>query len=259
MKLRSEKEIKLYYKKQAEKFGTNERSTISDANTRKLEVDALLKYIKDGKKVLEIGCGNGYAAKVIAQKKQINLTAIDFSEDLIGVAKKQQIKNAKGKVVFKIGNAVNLEFSDESFDVVFTERCLINLITWESQKKALSEIFRVLKKNGIFIMMEAFTDGWENINETRREVGLNPIPPSDHNLFFDKNKLFKFTEGKFEFVEEDNFLSTYHFGSRILYPALLKLTTKKEPDYDSQFNKFFAQLPACGNHSATQIIIFRKK
>lgn len=259
MRMQSEKEIKQYYKKQAEKFGTGERSTISDANTRRLEIDALLKYIEDNKKVLEVGCGNGYVAKVIAEKKKVNLTAVDFSEDLIAVAKKQQVNPAKGKVVFKIGSALKLDFPDQAFDVVFTERCLINLITWENQKKALLEIYKVLKSGGIFIMLEAFTDGWENINKARQEVGLDPIKPSGHNLFFEKSKLFKFLEGKFDLCQEDNFLSSYHFGSRILYPALLKLTTKKEPGYDSEFNNFFAHLPPYGRHSATQILVFRKK
>ncbi len=254
----NEKEIKQYYKKQAQKFSIDGRSTISDINTRNLEINALLKYIKENKKVLEIGCGNGYTAKTIIQKKKINLTSIDFSEDLIKVAKKQVIDNAKGRIVFDIGDALNLDFPKELFDVVFTERCLINLLTWENQKKALSEIRRVLRKGGTFIMLEAFVDGWKNMNEARKEFGLKIIPQPDHNLFFDREKLFKFVKDKFIFLQEDNFLSTYYFGSRILYPALLKTTSKKEPDYNSQFNSFFSKMPSYGNYSSIKIMIFKK-
>jgi len=258
MKIKTKKEIKQYYKTQAEKFGTDGRSTISDINTRNIEIGAILRYIKDNKKVLEIGCGNGYTAKMLVQKKKINLISIDFSEDLIKLAKKQAIGDAIGKVVFDVGDATSLKFLDDSFDIIFTERCLINLITWENQKKALLEIYRVLKKGGIFVMLEAFTDGWQNLNEAREEFCLKTISQSPHNLFFDKEKVVSFIKDKFEFLEENNFLSTYHFGSRILYPLLLKLTTGKEPKYDSRFNAFFADVPAYGNYSSTKIMVFKK-
>jgi ubiquinone/menaquinone biosynthesis C-methylase UbiE len=258
MKMLNEKEIQRYYKKQAEKFSTDGRSTISDMNTRNLEIEALLKYIKDNKKVLEIGCGNGYTAKKIIQNKKIDLYGTDISEDLIKIAKKQDLKGSKGKVIFKEGNATKLDFSDALFDVVFTERCLINLITWENQKKSLQEIHRVLKMGGILIMLEAFTDGWQNMNMAREEFGLEAILQPDHNLFFEKNKFFDFIKNKFSFVEEDNFLSSYYFGSRVLYPALLKLSSGGQPHYDSAFNSFFSKMPALGNHSGIKIIILKK-
>jgi len=258
MKMKTEKEIKQYYKEQAEKFGADGRSTISDMNTKNLEIDALLKYIKENKKVLEVGCGNGYTAKIIIQKRKINLVATDFSEDLIKIAKKQPLGGAKGKVVFDIGDALSLNFPKESFDIVFTERCLINLITWENQKKAFSEIHRVLKAGGIFIMLEAFADGLENTNEAREEFGLAAIPQSPHNLFFEKEKVFKFTRDKFNFLKEDNFLSTYYFGSRVLYPALLKSTAGKEPAYNSKFKDFFAEMPPYGDYSSIKIMVFKK-
>ena len=258
MKIKTTKGIKLYYKEQAKKFGTDKRSTISDINTRNLEIEALLKYIENNKDVLEIGCGNGYTAKVIAEKKKINLTAIDFSEDLIKLAKKQIIKGSISKVTFNIGDATNLKFPDNSFDVVFTERCLINLITWNHQKKALSEIFRVLKSRGVLILLEAFSDGWENLNKTRAEFGLKAIPQSPHNTFFEKEKVINFFTNKLEFLKEDNFLSTYHFGSRVLYPILLKATTNKEPEYNSPFSAFFAKMMPYGNYSSVGIMIFKK-
>ena len=67
-----------------------------------------------------------------------------------------------------------------------------------------------------------------------------------------------FSKNKFEFLEENNFLSTYHFGSRVLYPLLLKLTTGKEPKYDSRFNAFFADMSPHGNYSSTKIMVFKK-
>lgn len=248
--------IREYYTKQAEKFGADGRSTISDINTRNLEINALLNYLENGKKVLEIGCGNGYSAIKIIEQRNIDLVAIDTSEEMIMIAKGQTIGETIGRVHFEVGNVLHMNFTDKSFDAVFTERCLININDWEEQKRALSEINRGLKDNGLFIMLEAFTDGWRNMNEARQELGLQEIPQPWHNLFFDKDEVLKFVEGKFELLREDNFLSTYYFGSRILYPVLLP--KGQEPRYDSKINSFFTQLPSFGNHAPIKILAFRK-
>lgn len=254
-------EIKEYYKTLAEKFGADGRCTISDMNTRNLEIKAILNYLNDGEKILEVGCGNGFTAMRIVQQKKVDLFGIDISKEMIDIAKKRPIRGAQGKVVFKVGNVLDLDFEDEYFDTVFTERCLINLVSWNAQKKGILEIYRVLKKGGLFIMVEAFTDGWKNMNDARLELGLKTIPQPPHDLFFDKEKLLAFMKDKFDLLKEDNFLSTYYFGSRVLYPALLMLCSKgrKEPQYDSQMNSFFASMPSYGNHAPIKLLLFKKK
>lgn len=248
--------IREHYAKQAEKFGASGRITISDINIRNLEINALLNYLEDAKKVLEIGCGNGYTATKIVQQRNIDLVAIDTSSELIRIAKERTMVDMKGKVHFEVGDILHMNFADKSFDGVFTERCLINIDDWEEQKGALAEIARVLKIGGLFIMLECFTDGWRNMNEARAEFGLKEIPQPWHDLFFDKEEVVRFMSSKFELLEENNFLSTYFFGSRVLYPALLP--KGQEPRYDSQINSFFAQLPSFGNFASIKILLFRK-
>jgi len=45
--------------------------------------------------------------------------------------------NLKGKAEFRTGNILDLDIDSNSFDVVITERLLINLPTWDDQQKAI--------------------------------------------------------------------------------------------------------------------------
>lgn len=240
-----------------------------DVTTREKEINALTYCLSklmsawQSKEpaVLEVGCGNGYTAEQISKKLKIKLECIDFSKELIQIARKRKLKNVK----FKVGNALDLKYANETFDVVFTERCLINILSWVKQKKALFEIHRVLKKGGVYIMIESFKDGLANLNKARAELSLAKIKEPFHNRYFEKKELMEFLKNKFEyymsddphlrFEEYQNFLSTYYFGSRVLYPSLIK---PKEPKYNTTFVKFFTHFPSYGNYSPIQMYVVKK-
>jgi len=258
----TEVEIKELYSQVAKAFGASERSTTEDANIRKLEVQKIiecLRFLYRGHtlKILEVGCGNGYTAEQIA-KLRYQLTCIDFCEPLIEIAKQRNLENVK----FFVSDVLDLQFADSSFDLVFSERCLVNLVSWEKQKKALNEIWRVLKPNGFYLMIEAFTDGLKNLNLARKAVGLDYIPIRWHNQYFDKTEFLTFIKGKFEeypdlpFNETSNFLSTYYFGTRVLYPALI--ANKMELIQNNKFDEFFRYLQPYGNYAAIQLFVLQK-
>lgn len=142
--------IKKHYKEQANKYSISKQMSMKDINTRDTEVEEIIKYLRilktyyNSPKILEIGCGNGYTAEKINEKLNLGLTSIDFSEDLIRIAKSRKFDG----VEFMVGDVLNLQFHDETFDIVFTERCLINLDSLRKQQKALDEIWRVLKRGG---------------------------------------------------------------------------------------------------------------
>lgn len=258
--------VRDHYAKQAKKWGDSKLSTMEDANIRDKEVEkilAALRGLKDRLKnpaVLEVGCGNGYTAEQIIKELGLPLTCIDFSEELLALARRRRLAN----VSFSQGDVRYLEFKDDAFDMVFTERCLINLDSWEKQKKALAEVRRVLKPGALFLMIEAFTDGWGNLNKAREDVGLASIPQPFHNVFFDKQKFLRFINGKFQRTSEgeedpqesEHFLSTYYFGSRVLYPALIN--GKKELVFNNKFVEFFRHLPSYGQYGSVQSFFLRK-
>jgi len=249
--------VKEHYKKEAVTHGLAPTSTMSDVTTRHAEVATIISYLKPGQKVLEVGCGNGAASVQIACSKKLFLTCIDFSEDLIALAKKQHVKDVRGALQFRHQDILQLD-ERALYDVIFTERCIINLMEWEHQQEALERMVRALKPGGKLLLLEAYKDGLAELNRARGEVGLAPVPPAYHNLHLEKEKVAEFLQTKkVRLVEENNFLSSYYFGSRVLYPALAQFA-KKEVAYNSAFGSFFAALPPAGNFSHIKLLVFER-
>lgn len=103
-------------------------------------------FIKDGDKVLDLGCGNGRYFDFL-QEKQIEYFGVDNSKELIDISKQRY----SGKN-FQIADGLCLPFADNFFNKVYCIAVLHHLPSKEQRLKFLSETKRVLKSNGIFIL-----------------------------------------------------------------------------------------------------------
>jgi ubiquinone/menaquinone biosynthesis C-methylase UbiE len=101
-----------------------------------------------GKKVLEVGCGDGRLTfKYATQAKHV--IAIDVETEDIERAKSKITPELSSKLEFHEGNGENLIFEDESFDIVFFTYSLCCFADGrEAMKKALNEAWRVLRSEG---------------------------------------------------------------------------------------------------------------
>lgn len=245
-----------YYADEANKHGHSGTSTIQDMRTRLLEINAISKYIKEKQKILEPGCGNGYTAWKLTKTKQVFIDAYDLCEELISLAKARSKDKLKGDYNFFHADACVWK-KENNYDTIFTERVLQNIPLWDNQQIALENIYMSLKKGGYYIMEECFMSGLNNLNQARQELDLPFIDEPWHNVFFDDKALFTFmsTLG-FKKVAEDNFLSGYYFGSRVLLAALYPKDKKLLSA--SILNEYFCNLPPAGNFSPMRIVIFEK-
>lgn len=100
------------------------------------------------KKILDIGCGNGYMIKKLYRRTGADIYGIDISEDMVLAAKKRNKKAVdKGKLSVSLGDVCTLDFESGSMDIVTS----VNTIYfWNSPQQGLEEICRVLKKSGVF-------------------------------------------------------------------------------------------------------------
>jgi ubiquinone/menaquinone biosynthesis C-methylase UbiE len=88
-----------------------------------VSIDSLAELCKVNKnsKVLEVGCGTGANACYLAEKFGCTVVGVDISEYMVNYAIQRAINSGPKDIVsFKVGNAYNLDFSDNIFDVVLT-------------------------------------------------------------------------------------------------------------------------------------------
>jgi len=99
-------------------------------------------------KILDVGCGDGVLLFLLKEQlpvdKQISLYGIDADKKAVQTAGKK-IPSAN----FKIGNVLNLKFKNNNFDIVISSDVIEHL---QNQNKMLSEIYRVVKKDGKIII-----------------------------------------------------------------------------------------------------------
>lgn len=151
--MKDSKEIKDFYRNYADKiqekrFKTPYRIRRYVHETTHLTI---LKHINSGERVLEIGCGEGLLAIMMA-KKGAMITATDISEKNLVVAR-ELAKTEGVKIDFLLVDAESIPFKDNYFDVVVADNVLEHLPDFE---KGLSEIRRVIKKRAVIALPTCF-------------------------------------------------------------------------------------------------------
>ena len=162
----------------------------------------------EGKEVLEVGSGRGGGASWISRKyNPKSLIAVDYSDEAVSLSKGWF--SDQDNLEFRVGNAQQLPFPEQSFDIVYnveSSHCYADIPTF------ISEVFRVLKIGGKFcwtdmrdkkamekmhhnfaqagFIIETWTDVTENvvdaldiIDEGRREMIRQRAPPSLRRSF----------------------------------------------------------------------------
>ena len=92
---------------------------------------------------LDIGCGEGTNTQQVAERGA-KLTALDISPRFVGHARRTEREGPRG-VRYLIASAVELPFSDESFD--FAVACM-SLMDIAETERVLSEAYRVIRPGG---------------------------------------------------------------------------------------------------------------
>ena len=95
-----------------------------------------------GADILEVGCGNGYAASLITARGVNRYTGLDIMPEQLEIARKRNLPNA----CFVLGSADDLSaFPDKSFDAIL-DFCILHHV--EGWRSFFDESRRVLKDGG---------------------------------------------------------------------------------------------------------------
>lgn len=257
--------IKKYWDERARSNVANPKATTDDYWLRMIEIREIkraISGIKNKKNILDIGCGDGFGTiNIFKSFSGCNFWGGDYSEEMIKSAKillkKNKIKFPN--INFRVLDVLRLSFLNKKFDVVITDRCIINLPNKKLQKKAIKEIWQVLKRGGYYIMVENFIEGHNMVNKLRNRLGLKEIAVRWHNTFLDEKFLNTFIVRYFKIISKKNISSTYYLITRTVYSKICQIENR-EPDYDNPIYKIAVDLDeTVGNYGPINLLVLKKK
>lgn len=204
-------------------------------------------FLNNKSNILHVGCNTGYSSFEIAHLLKCQVTGIDLNSNMIESAKKKiqlDHKDVQKSINFEIGDASQLKFVDEKFDLVFSAGSTAFM---RDRQKCLLEFKRVCKPYGfiadtfLFYSKKPPVDLIENINKAINiqiqewddnywlnaytEIGLE-------NYYYEKYQM--------DFFPSDNEVKNYCeklVKESSLNPELWDTAIKKLYDYMSLFNE----------------------
>ena len=122
----------------------------SQAEDSKNIVADYFDNISKNKIVLDAGCGTGKYLRVL-EKDSIKYIGIDLSNNQLEKAK---IKSTNNNSMFICSNLSNIPLDDNSVDLIVSSWVLGTILDLDERNKVFSELRRVLKINGMIILIE---------------------------------------------------------------------------------------------------------
>ncbi|MBL7057836.1 class I SAM-dependent methyltransferase [Patescibacteria group bacterium] len=130
----------------------DERFDINDESVSTLTYDEhIARYIfacslVKGKIVLDIACGTGYGAQILAKNGAKKVIGVDIDQKTVDIASSL---NKYSSVEYKHGNAIKLEFASKSVDFITSFETIEHV---DKVDNYLSELKRVLTNNGLVLI-----------------------------------------------------------------------------------------------------------
>lgn len=253
--------IKDYWESQGKNHGASHWASWGDNWMIDLEIETIGAYLKEGDDVVDIGCANGFSAfRQYKGRKLKSITGIDFASNMIQAANETRQKEYSNENIdFRVGDVRSLDLESNRYDAAYTTRVLINLPTWEEQKKGIEECIRVVKPGGVVILSEGFWEPLCLLNSLRGMKGLPSLVEHDFNRYIKLPVIKQYFLDRGLQFEINDFSSIYYLGSRFLRELVTDPTAYE--GFTNPINKFFYELEqqfSGGGFGIQQAIVIRK-
>jgi SAM-dependent methyltransferase len=124
--------------------------------------DAFISLLPEGASVLDVGCGGGFKSRYLAERG-LQVTGIDFSEKLIGIASRESVG-----IDFKVMRMQDVPSLPQEFDGIFAQASLLHIPRDEIQS-VLSGLVSKLKALGyLYVAVKGPKEG-KPLEETKME------------------------------------------------------------------------------------------
>lgn len=197
------------------------------------EIRVIKQHIPSNIKLLDAGCGEGEGTLIYSAIPGVVVHAVDFSETRLSKAADRL--SGRKNVVLKRVDFLGQYCLDSDYDIIVSQRFLINFTEWRLQRKVLLALMSMLKTGGKLLMLEGSRQGVDSLNQFRAAWGLDVIPVKWHNLFLDDDVLIAFMQQHGHILVEEDGLGAYFLLTRGVRPNL-----DRELNWDCEFNRIAA-------------------
>jgi cyclopropane fatty-acyl-phospholipid synthase-like methyltransferase len=187
--------------------------SIIDSNLHELEIAAASRHLLPTDRLADVGCGNGEATVRYARIVR-ECIGLEQSAHFRAIAAQRATDAGAANVTILPFDILTSPIPEGEFDAIVSQRMLINLASWEDQKRGLRHLHRMLKVGGRAILIENTNDAFQAMNDVRVDLGLSPVPQHWHNRFFDYDELMSFIRGGFQLVDFQDF-GLYYLLTRV--------------------------------------------
>jgi demethylmenaquinone methyltransferase/2-methoxy-6-polyprenyl-1,4-benzoquinol methylase len=183
------------------------------------------------KTILDIATGTGDLAIAMAKATDAKITGFDLSAGMLEVGRKKVAEQKLENQIEMIqGDAENMPFADQSFDVITVAFGVRN---FENLTKGLDEIYRILKPGGKFIILEFSQPEAFPMKQLYEFYSRNILPKigkqiskdqSAYTYLPDSVKAFPYGEEMKKILKNSNFVQPFDkkltFGIASIYESL---------------------------------------
>lgn len=173
-----------------------------------------------GKDLLDISCGRGGGLNLYSRLNLNSLSGIDLDETAIRFC-----KESYPDIEFKISDAQDIDYPDNSFDIVTNVDSSFQYTDYEAFYK---EVARILRPNGIFIYADCFTDEDRFLQHSRLFKNIKRVDLTSNVLkscekFNEQINSFQLTEKEYNYLNYANLdnLKAYRSNKFIKYICMV--------------------------------------
>jgi SAM-dependent methyltransferase len=172
-------------------MGSNDESAFTirpgtfNANSVRLVFEVIGSVDLNDRTVVEIGCGRGGNAALVAEKFTAQVIGIDMSSEAIAFCSKTHVKNP---IDFRVGDALNIPLPDGACDAIINVE---SSHSYGNLPKFLNEVRRISRLGGWFLHTDFLSaDDWDYVRtrlkalgfvtENDRDITANVLASRDH-------------------------------------------------------------------------------
>ncbi len=190
--------------------------------------------VKGGDIVLDIGCGTGLLSLKFLNKADCIIYGIDNSPEMLEIFKRKIDKFClSGKIFCKIGDAENLDFEKNFFDIIASTVTLHHV---KNKYPAIKKIYKLLKAGGKFIIGDIDVDTTGDLRDPKRLLRIIDFLKEEFVLALEEGGVTAFSRmydnGKKHILNDGEFCVSFKQWKEICKKAgFKKITIKPLPKF----------------------------